>query len=134
MKICIDCQEEKPLDHFVWKNKLKDQRNARCKVCLPKYRRKQYLATKDAHLTRTKKYKDKLNQFVRSTKEKPCTDCKIQYPWYVMQFDHLADKAFTISRLNASWENIVKEIDKCEIVCANCHAIRTYKRRNNLPL
>jgi hypothetical protein len=63
----------------------------------------------------------------------PCTDCGISYHPCVMQFDHIADnkdravanlvnQAVSIARLQA-------EIDKCELVCANCHSIRTYERR-----
>ena len=52
-----------------------------------------------------------------------------------MQFDHIYDNkidniANLVSRA-VSIENIIKEIEKCELVCANCHADRTYRRRNN---
>ena len=70
----------------------------------------------------------KINDYKES---KPCTDCKINYPYYVMHFDHLPEFE-KISHINymrgGSWEKIQSEIDKCELVCANCHAIRTYKR------
>ena len=70
--------------------------------------------------------------FVRALKQRPCTDCGVEYPWYVMQFDHvIGDKALTLShvtRKNISMERILAEIVKCEIVCANCHAARSYKR------
>lgn len=61
----------------------------------------------------------------------PCTDCKIQYPPCVMQWDHLRDKEFDIStRVHRYGKaRILAEIAKCEIVCANCHAIRTWLRR-----
>lgn len=46
-----------------------------------------------------------------------------------MQFDHLGDKLFTISNAGAtSVERLLAEIAKCEVVCANCHAERTYQR------
>jgi hypothetical protein len=49
-----------------------------------------------------------------------------------MQFDHVKGKKIGISRAvnyGYSINNIMKEISKCEIVCANCHAIRTFTRR-----
>ena len=50
-----------------------------------------------------------------------------------MQFDHLGDdKDKAVSSMAASpvkLERLKAEIDKCEIVCANCHAVRTYQRR-----
>jgi hypothetical protein len=72
---------------------------------------------------------------VRALKEvTPCTDCGINYPYYVMDFDHLSDKEYQISAMLSqgySMETVQKEIDKCEIVCSNCHRIRTHERRNN---
>lgn len=63
----------------------------------------------------------------------PCTDCKHYWPSYVMQFDHIGDdKTANVSELalrrHAKWEVIEAEIAKCELVCANCHAIRTHRR------
>jgi len=46
------------------------------------------------------------------------------------EFDHLRDKAFNISAklVYRSWEAILTEIKKCEVVCANCHRRRTGRR------
>ena len=67
---------------------------------------------------------------IREAKDRPCADCGIQYPYYVMQFDHVrGEKKFNIGGgWNNSIEAILEEIDKCEVVCANCHAERTYQR------
>lgn len=63
----------------------------------------------------------------------PCSDCKMPYPPYVMQFDHLGeDKDRAIAALIQSPVSLARlqaEIDKCEMVCANCHAERTHQRR-----
>jgi hypothetical protein len=59
-----------------------------------------------------------------------CADCGIKNH-IVLDFDHLRDKKYNISRMihdGFSWKAIKKEIEKCEIVCANCHRIRTYNR------
>jgi hypothetical protein len=62
---------------------------------------------------------------------KPCTDCRVVYPYYVMDWDHLSDKKFQLSRIRyCSKERILAEIAKCELVCANCHRIRTWNRRH----
>jgi len=68
---------------------------------------------------------------INAFKTKPCTDCGIKYPFYVMDFDHLnpQDKKFNLSRSKGkSLEEIRLEIAKCEVVCADCHRIRTHKR------
>lgn len=59
-------------------------------------------------------------------------DCKTAYPHYIMQFDHreAGNKRFN---LGGSWsmygiKSITAEIKKCDVVCANCHAERTWKR------
>ncbi len=40
-----------------------------------------------------------------------------------------------VSRLvnNSTWENVLKEIEKCDVVCANCHKIRTIKQFGYCP-
>lgn len=74
-------------------------------------------------------------EFVNNIKESnPCTDCGQFYPSYVMQFDHTGQikKFRDVGRMaseNYSIQAIQREIDKCELVCANCHAVRTYTRR-----
>lgn len=46
-----------------------------------------------------------------------------------MDFDHVGDKAFNIATaIDKRWSEIQAEIKKCDVVCANCHRIRTYTR------
>lgn len=67
---------------------------------------------------------------LRALKDVPCADCGGRYPPECMDFDHLPDrgpKEFRISRAlyRAGRERIAAEVAKCEVVCANCHRIRT---------
>lgn len=69
---------------------------------------------------------------IQTAKDKPCIDCNIKYPYYVMDFDHLGDKVFTIGSAEAigcSIEKLLEEIAKCEVVCSNCHRTRTHNRK-----
>ena len=69
--------------------------------------------------------------FINGLKGRPCADCGREYPSYVMQFDHRdpATKAFNIgSAESKTLEALQHEADKCDVVCANCHAARTYYR------
>lgn len=64
-----------------------------------------------------------------------CKDCGYRENPYALQFDHISDdKKDSVSNLirsDYSWETILVEINKCEVVCANCHAIRTQNRKTS---
>ena len=63
----------------------------------------------------------------------PCVACGEADP-VVLEFDHLGDKSFNIGRSPAdrNWASILAEIEKCEVVCANCHRRRKALRRGPL--
>ena len=70
--------------------------------------------------------------FIASFKSKPCADCGVCYHPAVMEFDHLRDKSFNLSRVKRhSRQTIVNEMSKCDVVCANCHRMRTVKRKQH---
>jgi hypothetical protein len=77
------------------------------------------------------RYRMRVREFIRELKSKPCQDCGIRYPYYVMDFDHVrGEKLFNVSEA-ASKKTITKvaeEIAKCDLVCANCHRLRTHMR------
>jgi ssDNA-binding Zn-finger/Zn-ribbon topoisomerase 1 len=79
------------------------------------------------------KQKAHLATYIRDLKEKsPCRDCGKFYPYYVMDFDHVRGKKHAnVMELipTLSKKKIDEEIAKCEIVCSNCHRIRTHVRR-----
>lgn len=93
-------------------------------------RRKYYKANPVPHKTEVKRWQHHLTLLIWSLKNKPCTDCHLEYPPYVMQFDHVrGEKYKAVGQLTKRTE-IFEEVKKCEVVCANCHAIRTWERRN----
>ncbi len=52
--------------------------------------------------------------------------------YWMLEFDHLRNKNFTISHFRNSTidlEKIKEEIDKCDVVCCNCHRNRTFMRQ-----
>ena len=59
----------------------------------------------------------------------PCADCG-EDDVLVLEFDHLRDKSFSIpwGIRNRPWSLVLAEIEKCEVVCANCHRRRTATR------
>lgn len=70
--------------------------------------------------------------WIHSYKEdNPCVDCGQYYKYWIMQFDHTgSDKFRSVSKMKTYAINRIKEeIAKCDLVCANCHANRTYLRK-----
>ena len=84
------------------------------------------------------KFREQRRQWLRSLKEgHPCADCERTFHFAAMGWDHLpgTKKLFCISAhlsIGYSEQKILAEIAKCELVCANCHAIRTYERIHRL--
>lgn len=78
------------------------------------------------------KRKDERRAMLDALKNVPCMDCGGRFPPVAMDFDHVRGvKLFDVSQ---NWslpkERVMEEIAKCEVVCANCHRIRTELRRN----
>jgi hypothetical protein len=69
--------------------------------------------------------------FIHAVKARPCADCGIQYPPVVMDFDHVrGNKRFGLAkRVTASLATLAAEVEKCDVVCSNCHRLRTEYRR-----
>lgn len=64
-----------------------------------------------------------------AAKAVPCYDCGNQFPPVCMDFDHVRGrKRSGVSQMTQlSDEIFYAEVAKCEVVCANCHRIRTCK-------
>lgn len=63
-----------------------------------------------------------------------CVDCGYAEHPQALQFDHIGnDKKMNVSdmiRSDYSWITIKEEIAKCEVRCANCHAVMTAHRKS----
>ena len=68
--------------------------------------------------------------YIQAAKDGPCMDCGVEYPHYVMDFHHRDPdtKSFSVASMvgrgSASIDLIQEEIDKCDLICANCHRER----------
>lgn len=73
------------------------------------------------------------SQLLDALREVPCADCAQRYPPCAMDFDHrdpaLKEVGVTRLRGRAGAYRILAEAAKCDIVCANCHRLRTFNRR-----
>lgn len=138
MKTCTKCLRNLEKFNFSFKNKKLNKLHTVCKFCQKSYTNKYYEQNKEIHIKKNKGFvlakRKKLYEIVNKIKEAPCKDCNQVYPPYVMDFDHIdpSTKLNTISKMilcSSSLKKIMEEINKCEVVCSNCHRIRTYNRR-----
>ena len=127
-KTCCSCHRELPVDRF---HKRKSGYQNDCKDCKKTSDRQRYLDNRDKILARKKIYKAEFKQWYMDLKRGPCVDCKQTFHPAAMQWDHIGtDKVTEIGTLrnDSSRSKVLEEIKKCELVCACCHAVRTYKR------
>ena len=117
---CKTCGITQGIEEFPLAGTIKGKKYYRhkCNKCYVKTKtdRKRLLRTK---LT---EYKKKLE----------CAHCGIS-DHRVLQFHHKDDnKEFNVSdgaRRGMAFENIIKEAEKCQVLCANCHSIVHYEER-----
>ena len=138
LKKCIMCKETKSINEFGFKSIKNNKREYRCKICKRIAIKKDYEKNKPAYIARTKKHNDKkkkiFKKYIDDIKQSPCMDCGNTFPPCAMDFDHriATEKLHCVSRLAGtvrSMKKIIEEIDKCDLVCSNCHRIRTHNRR-----
>jgi hypothetical protein len=76
---------------------------------------------------------EKRRRFINLLKmDRPCYDCGGMFEPHVMDWDHVTgEKKFTIGANQRSHklEDVIDEINKCQLVCANCHRLRTMARK-----
>jgi hypothetical protein len=92
-----------------------------------------YKNNKDRLAWQKQKYDDTVSKLTALKENTPCADCGNKFPHYVMEFDHArGEKKNNISSMKAKrFDNVSlqAELEKCDLVCANCHNTRTYFRR-----
>lgn len=122
-KVCTSCSQELSIEKFKFRSnsgRQSGQRHSMCNRCLyVKY-------TRPLVEEKTKEIHD-------YQMEKGCADCGFKGHPAALEFDHVSgEKSFNIGEQvgNRSRKTLWEEIAKCDVVCANCHAIRTANRRN----
>lgn len=100
------------------------------------FNRQEYLRewrskNKDKEKSYWKKKQERNKLLIKTGKDKPCKDCGQLFPPYCMDYDHRdPTKKFknVAVMVSAATSTLLKEIQKCDVVCANCHRIRTHGR------
>ena len=92
------------------------------------YSKKHYNRNKAYYKKKNQKHKLTVAALLQELKDVPCQDCHQKFPSCAMDFDHRDPATKRINVGNAGSRSAVrKEAAKCDIVCANCHRIRTHK-------
>ncbi len=101
-----------------------------CKDCALKVNKSRYSKNKsDPNSTYNLFYR-----LINELKSVPCADCGSKHHPYVMDFDHLPqfEKKFNVSsKFDRPLEEVKAEAAKCDVVCSNCHRMRTLKRKSS---
>jgi hypothetical protein len=86
------------------------------------------------YLERRREYWRRQARLLDRLRQVPCMDCGRRFPACAMDFDHrnAVSKRSAVMRMigRAGTGRILEEVAKCDIVCANCHRLRTFRRRS----
>lgn len=136
MKARSKCKKKLINSAFGINNTKRDGLQSVCRKCKRGLDRRWYQENKAKRIALNKKSIDRNVRYINEQRNVDCPDCSLKFPYYVMEFDHVVGKKVTeVSALawtGCSLKRLQEEIDKCEVVCANCHKIRTHKRRNGV--
>ena len=111
-----------------WASKNRERLNAQVRA----YRRRKYIE-EGRWLDRSPKAAA-LKAWMNEIKARPCSDCGMFFPVCCMDFDHRIGtvKKFNVGSMFAhhySRKLIESELEKCDLVCSNCHRVRTRDRK-----
>ena len=138
MKICTVCSVEKEDSEYYTQKKVDAPSGyytaAECKECAKKrvllYRTTHKKSVSDRALIRRMTQKQKA---VDKFGDK-CLDCQQSYPICCYDFHHLdtTEKEYSIGNAFNGYSYLDKELEKCVMLCSNCHRLRHYTERRNL--
>lgn len=138
MKICSKCKDEKELEQFDKNKKQIDGHSKLCKICSREQSKKSYFRTSGKRnkylIERRRKIAKDFEKNLWEIKAK-CIKCGFDHV-AALDFHHRdpGQKIDTIGNLKwagVSKETFQKELDKCDIICANCHRILHWEEKNN---
>ena len=124
---CSGCREDLPIEAF---NRNGDDHQWYCRECFKAYFRARGQKHRDQSGVAREARRSASRAYVLAYLEtNPCVDCGCGDP-VVLEFDHLRDKLRGVGALmqDGRFELLLDELDKCEVVCVNCHRRRTAVR------
>lgn len=136
-KQCASCKQTLCVTEFEFKDKKNNRRSSWCKQCMRAYKKRHYSENKDRYLqvaticNYKRRHQLRLEVW-KYLSQHPCVDCGEHDP-VALEFDHRdpATKIDTVSHMVTKMRplsDILAEIAKCDVRCANCHRKRTAKQ------
>lgn len=123
-KKCNCCGDVFPMEDFAFKNKAKGIRITFCTECRKQKSKLSYEKHKEKNLNRIKKNKKDNKDWYRNFKKTlSCCVCG-ESETECLDFHHIdgSEKDFVLSSMNnQSISRMIKEMNKCACLCANCH-------------
>ncbi len=125
------------MDEYAYSNKLLKTRQKHCRDCMAKFNKAYYKRHGEKHretvrqsrITRKVAAREYINEYLSTH---PCIDCG-ESDLVVLQFHHVSgkkrDAVANLARGNHSLDRIKREVNKCVVLCANCHQRRTAKEQ-----
>jgi hypothetical protein len=114
--------------YYLAKEQGTEKFRARCR----KHRRLHYERHREEVLADSRCRAEETKALVVSYKDRPCEDCGMSYPPYVMDLDHVRGTKIAhlgSGRFKQSLRLTIEEVLKCDVVCANCHREREHRKR-----
>jgi hypothetical protein len=132
-KRCNHCGKVKPTQEF---HRRRKGFQSWCKECKSEAAAAHYRANRNRRYAHNKLRQSQFRAWYTSLKAgKPCADCGHTFHPAAMHWDHLPafKKTAPLGQLvrHGSRKQVLTEIAKCELVCANCHAVRTVERHGS---
>lgn len=134
-RICSKCEETKLITDFALRRRQNATRRTECRTCHSLYTKNHYKEKTGLYKERNKIRRKEAQTFILSyLLNKECIECG-NTDIRVLEFDHVrGSKIIEVSTMVGkcySKEMILAEIDKCDLICRNCHQVRTAIKSNN---
>jgi len=133
-KACTKCNKTKPVSEYNYRNKSKGTYQSHCRKCSKAYLKTHYRKNTQYYREKAKYHTRRYEQIARRTIYEiklgnPCVKCGESDP-RVLDFDHInsQEKSHNVANMvksGHSVKSIMKEVEKCQILCANCHRRKT---------
>lgn len=129
-KVCSKCKNDLPIEQFSIK---KGKPQSYCKSCHSEYRKNHYEQNKQKYIDKASNYRKEFWEWFRNLKKDlSCIKCGEDRHW-VLDFHHRDSslKDNEVSKLinSVSKSKVLQEIEKCDVLCANCHRDLHYQER-----